>query len=360
MATEAPEAIDGNGAALPPGVVVACATPDDADTFIAIHEEAARWLWDQGIRQWQPGVFQRAWIQGPIERGELYLAKRSDETLGTVVVQWADEYTWGERPPDAGYIHGLRVRRSAAGQGIGRALLRWAEREIARAGRPFARLDCTAENSRLCAYYVEAGYARQADLEWDEDDERGTLARFEKRVLPEQAIVTPAGMLTVRRAGATDVDALVAIHDEAMRWAFERGFRPSGPPETLRSDAESRLSLHEVYLAEFGGVPAATLTLAWDDYGAWSDLPADAGYVYAYASARSFAGQGVGRALLRWAEEYAALAGKAALRLECPADVPGLRAYYERAGYTARGDIVDHGRALARYEMPLRDEGEHT
>ena len=350
-------ASEGNGSVLPPGTTLERAVPGDANTFIDIHEDAARWLWEQGIHQWQPGVFQREWILGPIKRGEVYLAKRGDQALGAVIVQWSDERTWGERPPDAGYIHGLRVRRSAAGQGLGKAMLQWAEREIARAGRPFARLDCIANNPRLCAYYVEAGYERQTDLEWEEGDNRGTLARFQKRVLPEPSIVTPAGTLAVRRAGADDVDALVTLHEDTMRWAFERGFRPSGPPATLRADAEMRLRLHEVYLAELGGAPAATLTIAWDDYGAWSDLPGEAGYVYAFASARAFAGQGVGRALLHWAEAYAALAGNAALRLECRAESPGLRAYYEGAGYIHRGDVRVHELMLARYEMPLHVEG---
>jgi ribosomal protein S18 acetylase RimI-like enzyme len=170
---------------LPPGVTVECATPDDADTFVEIHEEAARWLWDRGIRQWQPGAFQKAWITRPIARGELYIARRCGEAVGTVIVQWADEYTWGLRPDDAGYIHGLRVRRSAAGQGLGRALLAWAEREIARAGPTFARLDCIAENAALCAYYERAGYTRLDDL----IDGDFRAARFEKRL--EEASGTP-------------------------------------------------------------------------------------------------------------------------------------------------------------------------
>jgi protein-tyrosine phosphatase len=163
---------------LPPGVAIKRATPDDAETFVEIHEEAARWLWDRGIRQWQPGVFQQAWIAGPIARGELYIVRRDGEAIGTISVQWTDEYAWGQCPDDAGYIHGLRVRRSSAGQGLGRALLVWAEREIAQAGRSFARLDCIAENPVLCAYYERAGYTRLDDL----IDGDFRAARFEKRV----------------------------------------------------------------------------------------------------------------------------------------------------------------------------------
>ncbi|MGH2515111.1 MAG: GNAT family N-acetyltransferase [Ktedonobacterales bacterium] len=166
-----------------PSISIERATDGDAAAFVELHEEAARWLWERDIHQWKPGAFQVEWLRGPIERGEVYLVKEDGIPIATLILQWSDEYTWGTRPPDAGYIHGVRVRRAAAGRGIGRALLDWAEREIARAGRPYARLDCIAENPRLCAYYTDAGYARQPDLEVEGAD-KGRLARFEKRVLP--------------------------------------------------------------------------------------------------------------------------------------------------------------------------------
>lgn len=171
------------------GMTITRATPEDAATFVEIHEEAARWLWDRGIQQWRPGTFQAEWLRDPIARGEVYVASEHGLPIATLILEWSDVWTWGERPPDAGYIHGLRVRRAAAGRGIGRALLAWAEREIAQAGRPFARLDCIADNPRLCAYYLEAGYERQADLEWEENGRTGRLARFEKRVLPTASSV---------------------------------------------------------------------------------------------------------------------------------------------------------------------------
>ncbi|MEO7000736.1 MAG: GNAT family N-acetyltransferase [Ktedonobacterales bacterium] len=169
---------------LPPDITIERATLADTDTFIAIYEEAARWLWDQGIHQWKPGEFRRKWILPHIERGEVYLAKRGAETLGSVLIQWSDEYIWGKTPDDAGYIHGLRVRRSEAGQGLGRAMLAWAEREIGRAGRPYARLDCIANNPKLCAYYQHAGYERRTDIL--PDDAETPLARFEKRLTDER------------------------------------------------------------------------------------------------------------------------------------------------------------------------------
>lgn len=355
------------------GISIERAVIDDAATFVEIHEEAARWLWEQDIRQWKPGAFQIEWLEKHIERGELYLAKANGIPVATVLLQWSDVDTWGERAPDAGYIHGLRVRRAYAGRGIGRAMLAWAEREIARAGRLYARLDCIAENPRLCAYYVDAGYERQSDLVWEEDGERGRLARFEKRVnsitggeksqdgsgriLPrEDTIATPAGELLVRRAEPEDAAAIASIHEDSMRWAFARGFRPSGPPESLLTDALRRIAEHAVYIAWRGDTPAATLTLADDHPTVWGNLPGEATYMYAFAASRALAGQQVGLALLRWAERHVAQTGKALLRLECRANNPGLRTYYERAGYTWRGDMQVETGMLARYEKVLRTD----
>ncbi|MGH2515110.1 MAG: GNAT family N-acetyltransferase [Ktedonobacterales bacterium] len=171
-----------------------------------------------------------------------------------------------------------------------------------------------------------------------------------------EAITTPAGELLVRRAQPEDAATVASIHDDSMRWAFAHGFRASGPPETLCADALRRISEHEVYVAWRGAMPAATLTLANDHPDVWGDLPGEATYMYAFAASRDFAGQQVGLALLHWAERRAFRNGKALLRLECRANSPGLRAYYERAGYTWRGDVLAGTGELARYEKALRDD----
>ena len=46
------------------------------------------------------------------------------------ILQDADEDTWGARPDDALYLHGLRALRTYAGRGIGRAILRWTEEQV--------------------------------------------------------------------------------------------------------------------------------------------------------------------------------------------------------------------------------------
>jgi protein-tyrosine phosphatase len=94
-----------------------------------------------------------------LERGEFYLARVDGEAVGTVALLWQDAAFWGERPPDAGYVHALAVRRAHAGDGLGAKLLDWAEQQAAGAEREYLRLDCPAENVELRGYY-EARAAR--------------------------------------------------------------------------------------------------------------------------------------------------------------------------------------------------------
>jgi len=111
-------------------IVIQRARLAETDLLIEIHEEAARWLWARGIRQWEPGTLPRDRLIARIERGEAYLAQLEGEPVGMAILQDADEDTWGARPADAFYLHGLRVLRAYAERGIGRAILRWAEGQV--------------------------------------------------------------------------------------------------------------------------------------------------------------------------------------------------------------------------------------
>jgi ribosomal protein S18 acetylase RimI-like enzyme len=145
---------------------------------LSILEEAARWLECREIEGWKPGSFCRRRIADRIGRGEMYLARLAGRSFGTFALQWSDEEVWGDVPEDAGYVHGLAVRRDFAGQGLGRELLRWAEERAALSGKEYLRLDCLAENRRLNEYYERAGFRRRGRARvWGLD---GRL--YEKRV----------------------------------------------------------------------------------------------------------------------------------------------------------------------------------
>jgi len=162
-------------------IVIARATLAETDLLIEIHEDAARWLWSRGIHQWEPGTFPLDRLIACIERGEVHIARLEGKPVGMAIVQEADEDTWDAQPNDALYLHGLRVLRAYAGRGIGRAILRWAEEQVAARGRIYLRLDCMADNAKLRAYYEDAGFRYVSDAT-DEDDPDWRAAMYEKRV----------------------------------------------------------------------------------------------------------------------------------------------------------------------------------
>ena len=134
------------------------ARTEDLDAVLSILEGVARWMVRQRIEGWRPDSFSRRRLAEIIGCREMYLALLAGQAVGTFALQWSDEETWGRVPDNAGYVHGLAVRRDFAGRGLGRELLRRAEDRVSRAGRNYLRLDCVAENEALNAYYQRAGF----------------------------------------------------------------------------------------------------------------------------------------------------------------------------------------------------------
>jgi predicted phosphodiesterase len=153
------------------------AEPHQLDDVLALLEEAAAWLTARGIDQWQPGSFSQPQLAAGISRGEVYLARRGDEAVGTITLQWWDALVWGELPAAAGYVHNLATRRAAA-PGLGALLLGWAEQQAAAAGKHYLRLDCMADNMHLRRYYERTGFIDRGRLSmhgWNRQ-------RYEKRL----------------------------------------------------------------------------------------------------------------------------------------------------------------------------------
>ncbi len=159
---------------------------------LAIYVEAARWLWDRGIHQWNPeefsseefmplataGAIWLAWGRDPAGAVERNRTIRASDALATITLTWSDPEVWGPDDGAAGYIHKLAVRRANAGQGIAHQLLRHAEAIIAARGRRYARLDCWAKNDALLRFYTTQGYQLRdmiAEQSWE-------VARFERQV----------------------------------------------------------------------------------------------------------------------------------------------------------------------------------
>ena len=134
------------------------ARSEDEERLRDLLSEAARYqaTWE-GEDSW-PSPFPLETLRKSIDRGETYLLEREGTPIVTLALSWEDSLFWGERPPDAGYVHKLAVSRAFAHQGLGVRALEWAAAQIRDRGRPWVRLDCLATNPGLVHYYRDLGF----------------------------------------------------------------------------------------------------------------------------------------------------------------------------------------------------------
>lgn len=134
---------------------------------------------------------------------------------------------------------------------------------------------------------------------------------------------------------------MLGLLDSAVRWLVEQG-RVGQWGTELASTQPRRIDAvtgwandGSLYLACVDGVPAGALAVGTAPAYAPPATEPEL-YVNLLVTGRSFAGRGVGAALLHHARELAAARGLGLLRVDCYAgDDQALVRYYERAGFTA-------------------------
>ncbi len=140
------------------------AEAEELDTVLEILKEAANWLLSKGIDQWQPDSFSRSSTAEKIRLGEIYLAKKNQQSIATITLQWSDRFFWVDDDTDAGYIHKLAIKPAYTGTGLGRRLLEWAELATKAAGKNYLRLDCMYENPKIRQYYEDVGFEYRGEV----------------------------------------------------------------------------------------------------------------------------------------------------------------------------------------------------
>src|SRR3989449_10909987 len=96
--------------------------------------------------QWRSNPAFRQTIKDNIERGEIYVVKAIEATVGTITLQWNDKKVWGDLPSDARYVHKLAIKRSYSGQHLGPRMIQMAEAKARAEGKRYLLLDCLASN----------------------------------------------------------------------------------------------------------------------------------------------------------------------------------------------------------------------
>ena len=159
---------------------------------------------------------------------------------------------------------------------------------------------------------------------------------------------------TIRRATATDLPLVSSVLNEAAAWLAAKNqpiWQPDElAPATLAPDVEAGF----YYLAFENGEALGVMRLTDNDPSFWPDAPhGEAIYVHRLAVRRAFAGGTVSHALLRFAIDEAKRRRSGAVRLDCIAARPKLRALYEHFGFRYHSDRLVGPYHVARYEYVL-------
>ncbi|MEU1861637.1 GNAT family N-acetyltransferase [Streptomyces gardneri] len=147
--------------------------------------------------------------------------------------------------------------------------------------------------------------------------------------------------MKIRKGGAEDLPAILAVLDSAVVWLNGKGITAqwgtesfSGRPKAVEQ-VRRTMGEGDPWIVEIDGVPAGTMTLT--PHPGQHIAPADEPEVYVrlLATDARFHGHGVGAALLAHAAEETRRRGVSLLRVDCFAGSEGrLVAYYEGQGFT--------------------------
>jgi GNAT superfamily N-acetyltransferase len=151
--------------------------------------------------------------------------------------------------------------------------------------------------------------------------------------------------LRVARSATPEISA--TIIEEVAAWGASEGF-PSwsagsftGPDSIGMSRLIGDVATDSLYLLWRGADAVATFSLLEKDSLFWPDAGDEALYLHRFAVRRTAAGTGCHA--VEWCLHEAHRRGRLFVRLDCLAENPGIRRYYERFGFTAVNERVING-----------------
>jgi RimJ/RimL family protein N-acetyltransferase len=129
-----------------------------------LHMAAMR-LKNDHINQWaywlDPPQDKIDWVKEGILNHEFYKVYDKNGQLHAIFrLLVNDELYWGIQKEEARYIHSLVVSDSSTGKNIGSSIIQMIENSIKEEGINRLRLDCNAENPKLCQYYEKLGFVK--------------------------------------------------------------------------------------------------------------------------------------------------------------------------------------------------------
>ncbi|HXL74032.1 MAG TPA: GNAT family N-acetyltransferase [bacterium] len=141
----------------------------DSVNILPLLRCTAHWLQAKGIKQWTDflGEKGREILERRFHEGEVYKVLQGDLLVGVFVVQWDDTF-WHPMKNDqmACWIHTMGLDPSWMGRGIGCQILSFVESLAFQNRKKYVRLDCGADNPRLCGFYESNGFQKAGTKFW--------------------------------------------------------------------------------------------------------------------------------------------------------------------------------------------------
>lgn len=138
-------------------------------------------------------------------------------------------------------------------------------------------------------------------------------------------------------ATASDATEIWQLRRQREDWLAAQGIDQWIPGEIPIATVKDQIDRGEWHLVREDGIVVAALRLLWEDPDFWGPDDGNAVYVHGLMVDLSHAGKGLGAELLNWAAHIGQQRGKSHLRLDSALTNPGLTRYYERLGFTRKG-----------------------
>jgi len=264
---------------------------------------------------------------------DLFLAEAEGSVVGSVMLGHDGHRAW---------MYRLGVDPEHRRQGIGRALVRFAEGWTALRGIPKLQLMIRAENADIAEFYRKLGYEdqpRKVMARWIEPDDRTKAPRIEVAITmlemaapPSRHVAPPpAGKIAILRAEGMSVRFfryLYAAVGDPWFWYYRR----------YMSDAEIAAIVRdprvEIYVLYFDGVPAGYVEI--------DRREPEQATINHLGLVTEYIGRGLGPYLLGFAIDAAWSANPPKVMIEtCSLDHPSALPLYQKSGFVPVGQRTE-------------------
>lgn len=139
------------------------------DRAIAIMQEVAAWGKREGLRVWPVEWLTKEELLTEEAKSEnFYVGTVDGQDACAFILQWSDREYWPDAPKhEAAYLHKFCVRRGFAHRGMTAQVIACIQKECARRGVRFIRLDTGANEPVIQDIYLKAGFEIVKTLERD-------------------------------------------------------------------------------------------------------------------------------------------------------------------------------------------------